>query len=639
MDNMKPIPLNIHLQNTSIRFESNITYELEQAQDPHQGYIIPMLLGQGRFAKVYSAWQRSSDRNVRRVAIKILHEHVDLRAEELSLQEIKLLKDLTASANENVISTIDIIRVGPSAMCGGCGKLYHPLCPSCGQGKLVRYQPRNQAYPALRCEHDRCTFTLSAEHIATRYTELLRAPAKTCCTKGPHAQHGTLINFVDREAVVMELLNTKLTQFHQQRSRMFARLCERHGISDSTAAIPPVSKTPGVEWRDEQPVHPSLELLRKVRLLEKIRLLVQLAESISWLHGEKHIVHKDLAPDNIMVSSRNADKEDSLDRLESDHELVEESLQNLATQSTFTTKVIDFGLADQHQLSRNWYEEPASFLFAANEKLPYLSSESRNRKIKLNQRIEFDLDGQRFRVPENLIPHKAGELALMRGDILADERDPQHHYYVVVSEVLEQPEGSGQYWAKFDDSPPPQAHTRQYDLIRPLGEAHDIYALGAIFYFILTGEHTEVEKIGHLAGSLQYTPQRLEPESLAVSQPLYKCCRSRLPEPYYRDQLLILILRAMVRGLEDSFVHSRIERGPEPAQRLLHGARQIYNQLLADILSDSVRLKQKETERQLDQLRDSYQRVTGYQRIAWGVVCMGLPFSAAAGWLLSHLGR
>ncbi len=639
MDNVKALP--VMNANLAIRFESNITYELEQAQDPHQGYIVPNLLGQGRFAKVFGAWQRSSDRNVRRVAIKILHEHVDLRAEELSLQEIKLLKDLSATGNESVISTVDIIRLGPSVMCGGCGKLYHPLCPSCGSGKLIRHQLRNHAYPALKCESERCSFTLSAEHIATRYTELLRAPSKTCCAKGPHAQHGTLVNFVDREAVVMELLNTKLTQFHSQRKRVFARLCERHGLVDPRMSSfqPAVSITPGDSRSDPKASNPQLDLLHRVVLLEKIRVICQLAEAIAWLHGEKGIVHKDLAPDNIMVSSRTAEVDEHKVGEEAHQEPLMDSLNNYATQTSFTTKVIDFGLADQHQLSRNWYEEPASFLFAANEKLPYLSSESRNRKIKLNQRIEFEPNGSRFRVPDNLIPSKAGELAMMKGDILADERDPHHHYYVMVQEIMEEPVGSGQFWAKFEDSPPPHAHTRQYDLTRPLGEAHDIYALGAIFYFILTGEHTEVEKIGHLAGSLQYTPQRLDAQSLLVSQPLYKICRDRMPEPFYRDELLILILRTMVRGLDDSFVSSRIERGPEPSKRLLQEARRIYNQLLADILSDPVLTRERETRNQLVQLQDVLRRSSDYQRIAWGVICAGIPFSAAAGWMLSHFGH
>lgn len=639
MDNVKPLP--VTNTNLAIRFESNITYELEQAQDPHQGYIVPNLLGQGRFAKVFGAWQRSSDRNVRRVAIKILHEHVDLRAEELSLQEIKLLKDLSAAGNERVISTIDIIRLGPSVMCGGCGKLYHPLCPSCGNAKLIRHQPRNHAYPALKCESDRCSFSLSAEHIATRYTELLRAPAKTCCAKGPHAQHGTLVNFVDRDAVVMELLNTKLTQFHSQRKRLFARLCERHGLSDPrwSSFQPSVPMIAADSRADPKSTNPQIDLLRRVSLLEKVRVICQLAEALAWLHGEKGIVHKDLAPDNIMVSSHGADSDDHKPTDDNSQESFHDSLNNYATQTSFATKVIDFGLADQHQLSRNWYEEPASFLFAANEKLPYLSSESRNRKIKLNQRIEFEPNGYRFRVPDNLIPPKAGELALMKGDILADERDPHHHYYVLVQEVFEEPVGSEQYWAKFEDSPPPHAHTRQYDLIRPLGEAHDIYALGAIFYFILTGEHTEVEKIGHLAGSLQYTPQRLEADSLISNQPLYKICRERIPEPFYRDELLILILRAMVRGLADSFVSSRIERGPEPAKRLLHESRRIYNQLLSDILSDSVLTRERETKNQLLQMQDKLRRAVDYQRIALGVICAGIPFSAAAGWALSHLGH
>lgn len=70
-----------------------------------------------------------------------------------------------------------------------------------------------------------------------------------------------------------------------------------------------------------------------------------------------------------------------------------------------------------------------------------------------------------------------------------------------------------------------------------------------------------------------------------------------MPEPFYRDELLILIfLRTMVRGLDDSFVSSRIERGPEPSKRLLQEARRIYNQLLADILSDPVLTRARDQE-------------------------------------------
>ena len=63
----------------------------------------------------------------------------------------------------------------------------------------------------------------------------------------------------------------------------------------------------------------------------------------------------------------------------------------------------------------------------------------------------------------------------------------------------------------------------------------------------------------------------------------------------------------MVRGKPESFVQSRTERGPEPAQRLLQETRQIYNRLKAEILSTS-------TMRMLEEVQSQNRALTEYHR-------------------------
>jgi len=592
---------------------SEITYELVSASDSEMN-IVPTLLGRGRFAKVYKAWQRSAGHNVRPVAIKILHENIEQRSEQLFLQEISLLKKLTSAAGVNVISVLDILQLGPMVMCGSCGQIYHPRCPRCGEHLLERYDPKHEAYAALRCkDQTRCKYIVSGEHILNSAFALMQYPAKTCCTKeqGARAQRGTLINFVDRDAVVMELLEQGLPHFHESRRRTYARLCRQHGIllpesyDESGESAPAVAPPAAAQLNAPQLNTPllraaqpaELAFIQKVMLLEKVFLMVQLAESVAWLHGEQQIIHKDLAPDNIMIAALPdpADVDDDWRGLSVGG--LEQALMSLATYPSFSAKVIDFGLADQLQLTRNWYEEPVQNI--ATEKRAYLSPEALNRKRHIYQRLDFDAATRRFVIPEVLRPDKDGELSIKPGDLLVDESDPTHGYCLTVTAVEQDAQDRRLFRATFAGEIPPCPQARQFDLLHPLGEAHDIYALGAIFYFILTGDHTGVAKLVNIIGPLQDKPEPLRAEVLAAKIPSYPLARDRLPEKFFGDELLILILRAMIRGLPESFVTSRVERGPEPARKLLHETRRLYNQIKAEVLSEP-------QQRQLDEVNSSY---------------------------------
>jgi len=383
---------------------SEITYELVSGSDSEMS-IVPTLLGRGRFAKVYKAWQRSAGHNVRPVAIKILHENIEQRSEQLFLQEISLLKKLTSASGINVISVLDILQLGPMVMCGNCGQIYHPRCPRCGEHLLERYDPKHEAYAALRCkDQSRCKYIVSGEHILNSAFALFQYPAKTCCTKdqGARAQRGTLINFVDRDAVVMELLEQGLPHFHESRRRTYARLCRQHGIllpecyDEAGESAPAVASPAAAQLNAPQLDTPllraaqpaELAYIQKVMLLEKVFLMVQLAESVAWLHGEQQIIHKDLAPDNIMIAALPDPAEVDDDWRGLSVGGLEQALTSLATYPSFSAKVIDFGLADQLQLTRNWYEEPVQNI--ATEKRAYLSPEALNRKRHIYQRLDFD---------------------------------------------------------------------------------------------------------------------------------------------------------------------------------------------------------------------------------------------------------
>lgn len=580
------------IQLTTLSFtglSSEITYEFITSSD-NDGCTVPALLGRGGFAKVYKAYQCSAGHNVRPVAIKILHENIDKKGEQLFHLEIGIMKKLTSSAGINVVKILDILQLGPLLMCGNCGQTYHPRCPECGIHPLERYDPPHEAFAALRCKgHPRCKYMVSGETVINNCAALMRSPSKACCAgeRSERAQRSTLINFVDRDAVVMELMDEKLPRFNRRRQRAYFDLCSQHGV-----LLPsPFGDHLRSSLEDPTPMTSALrpatteevEMVSKVVLLEKILLMMQLAETMAWLHGAQEIIHKDVAPDNAMVVMASEEESDLAPDWRGQAEgTLQDALTSRITYQSFKATLIDFGLSDHKQLKPNYYEEPAAKF--AIDKLPYMSLEARNRKRRLNERLDLDPGRRQFLIPDNLRPDKAGELAIQVGDLLVDESDPNRHYSLEVTGIEQDVIDRRIFRATVSGEIPPYAIGRQFELVMRLGEAHDIYSMGAVFFFILTGDHNHVTKLTNLAHVLQDATPPLQAEVLS-SNDNYRLCRELLPEQYYQDELMILILRAMVRGQEESFVEKRTQRGPEPAQRLLIATQRIYNQLKAELLT------------------------------------------------------
>ena len=558
--------------------QANVSYCFLAGEDAN-GARSPIELGQGKFAKVLKAQQLSDGHDGRPVAIKILHDFATSTHEQLFHQEIELLKGMSAAAGVNVVSTLDVLYLEPMVMCG-CGNVYHPACPKgCGE-ELVRDEPRaDENNPALLCH--KCGYRLSGRFVSEQFWELLQYPAKLCCPQGPNEKIGTLLNFVDRNAIVMELFELKLPDFLEYRRSVFQDLAMRYCV----APPPPQARPSGSFarralrllldlWHHDR----SDVLLSKAILLEKVRLMVELAEAVDWLHGEKRIVHKDLAPDNLMVSFVGPDAADWVsyvgyqdpDRGGKDPGGFHEALSRAVSSPRFHLHVIDFGLSDKEQLTRSWYEEETG----SGLKQPFLSPEARFIRQRIGQQLELG-DGW-FLVPPTLAKK------LMQTDIVADLRDPNHNHDLTITRIEER--SPGDIVAYFEGTPPLNLRNQLFELVYRPGEAHDLYAVGALYYYILTEQQDEVEKLGGFITSMPDGGLQLDAAILARDD-RYRTRRNAIREKFWQDDLMVLILSAMVRGQPGSLKEHRIDRDPAATRRLMNRTKQIHHGIQREILA------------------------------------------------------
>jgi hypothetical protein len=266
-----------------------------------------------------------------------------------------------------------------------------------------------------------------------------------------------------------------------------------------------------------------------------------------------------------LVGARDADP--SGERLRS----FQDALSAAVSSPRFHLCVIDFGLSDKDKLTRSWYEEEMGI---SSIKQPFLSPEARFIRQRISDRLTIE-DG-RFRVPPPLLNK------LMVTDIIADVRDPNHDHDLTITRIETAP--SGETFAYFEGSPSPNPKNQQFEVVYRPGEAHDLYAIGALFYYILTEQQDEVEKLNGFINSMPDVGLKLDARAL-VRDDRYMTRRNALREKFWQDDLMVLILSAMVRGQPGSLKVSRIDRNPRSTRELLDRTRQIYHGIQREILA------------------------------------------------------
>jgi len=538
------------------------------------GLWVPVELGQGKFARVLCGQQQIGNQPARSVAVKILHSHAKLTDERLFANEIAHLRKLSDADNVNVLHILDVLQLRPLVLCG-CGKIYHPRCPACGQESLTRIEA--EALPALHCVA--CGYVLPANRVMDRAQELSSQAARSCCQDRSVEGRGTIINFVHRDAIVMEHLTLGLKDFARvRREEVLEQWRKKEGESKAMVLASKRSWTARVaawlpgEWRRRR----SAELVEKALLLEKVLVVVQLVEAVAWLHGEKRIIHKDLAADNIMVRLSGIRHGKSNWRGEHRPEMsVHDILNDITSYPTFRTLLIDFGLADEVVPTRSWYDDAEA---AGQNKSPFLSPEAKNRRqdVSLDQPIAFSPDEQTFVIPPEM---RGLSLPLMAGDLVSHSLDEDHAHDLKIENVLDHGK-----LAKYGGIAPGVQDYRRCVVERPLLEPHDIFALGALFYFLLCEDATRLDPLHALVYTAQEKHRTVDVASLRGLD-LYPGVRKAIRSAFWQDEMIVIILRAMTRGLPGSYARTRIHRGGEPAQRFLLEIKRLHHDIQRDIVS------------------------------------------------------
>jgi serine/threonine protein kinase len=396
-----------------------------------------------------------------------------------------------------------------------------------------------------------------------------------------------LINFVPRDAIVLERIELPLAEFASARRQYLHRLLTAKGLSIGTPQRGATTSSMGERvsgwFAGKNDPTRVVAIAHKVLLLEKVRIVVQLAETLAWLHGQKDVVHKDLALDNVMVRVAPLSANDEAWRGEQRPVVTAGDLLNdLASCHSFRAVLIDFGLSDTSIPTRAWYDDAAA---TGQNKEPFLSPEAKDRKVQINltQRLIFSPAEKTFEIPPEL------QGMLREGDTIVDRQDPDHRFEFRVEQV----QGTRATYS-YSYEAPERRDFRQIVLEQPLLEPHDVFALGALFYYLLTERFVVSRGNGELRGldqDLRGLLRELESHGTPVEkgtmqrEGLYREVRSAIYAPAWHDDLMLIILRAMTRGLPHSYARNRIHRGPEPAQQFLLEVKRLHNEIQRDIVS------------------------------------------------------
>jgi serine/threonine protein kinase len=585
--------------------ESLVTYEFPSKREKN-GNHVPILLGSGKFAKVFEGKRKHKVLGVRRVAIKVLHPHASYRFINLFEQEIRLLSEMGAKHGDGVIVAADIIHINPLVMCR-CGWVFTPQCSN-GHGPLVTKKPEsNQPFPMLICPDNHCDVRISAEHVTNDYGKLFKS--RHCCTATDEQSVGNIINFRRCKAIVMDISEHSLDRFVAQDLLPIAR-------SDKSLPLPPNNPNTASPIRavldfatlivnkilSRIPLPPSLSrppddamithhgerILQKTAIMERIKIMLELAMTVERLHSSE-IVHRDLAPDNIMLKSIGEATTTSIAINAQNCAYAKLILAQKLQQPHFKVCLIDFGLADRKKCAREWYDDEQ--VDRGRDKMAFWSPEASNVRLRVPTSDIALFDPSDPRRANGLLgeirirPNSTFEF--MQGDIIVDRHDTKYDNAIRIKEV--RADGDGSKYAMFSGTLPADYRSAHLEQIPTLGEPHDLFALGALLYHLFVNDTGLTDAFRTFVLQYANKPKTVTVDE-AIKDEYYVMSRDRLPFDYWKDEIMIIAMGAMIRGRDGSFAADRTEFTAAPVQRLLWALRRLHLKMMTDLFQELARL-------------------------------------------------
>lgn len=601
------------------RISSTIEYRINTNPGQRQ-WKEPRELGRGRYAKVLEASMYGDSHFIKHVAVKILHVNAKLQDQRLFETEIDLMRTIADRPNANVVALLDVVELPPMVMCG-CGVIYWPQCPECKRrrSRTARLRPgiaENRPFPCLECGEPGCDFRLDGEQAVADYNQrqITGPDAKPCCQSGPTADIGSVVNFVTRKAMVLDVLRASLHDHVAGQWRRLEQRCKHFGVPEPRPWDP--QQYPATDPEDI--------VNSKIWTLDKLQLMVRIGETLAWLHSDSmKIVHKDITPDNVMIRTQRDDI-DEPPLPEGEAPSLRGVLRDLVGCSDVGIRFIDFGLADRFEPTTRWYDEQ-DMQGQRIEKRDYFSPEAQARIDLINTFLRIDRKLKRFLIPERLW---RAPCSVTRGDVISFTGDAVHKNDLhIVGIVQEGAEVFAQYQGE-----PPESDQQHFKLVRHLGVAHDVYCVGTVFYYLLTEGDERLGSLRAFAELLQTFNAELTAswmESRVTMQYRHLRDSLRILDVTWRDRLMELVMNAMVRGRPQSCNGSRDEQNDDGSVKLLAKTKRLYNQLQEEVLSYGA-VAVAYGQHQEAQRRLVYERGALEQQLKWRLLA-GLLAGAAGG--------
>jgi serine/threonine protein kinase len=354
-------------------------------------------------------------------------------------------------------------------------------------------------------------------------------------------------------------------------------------IRNSLSAISPGSSWPRLT--DDEIIRMRQRLREKTAIIERIKIMMEMTMAVERLHTSE-IVHRDLAPDNIMLKSNGEVSAASIPINAGNWNKLEMAQRLL--QAQIKVCLIDFGLADKKKHSREWYDDEQ--VARSREKMAFWSPEAAHVRLQVSTsdiKVFQPDDPRRANGSTGEIRIRSNSaFEFMPRDIVVDRHDTKYDNWIHIDEIRVDKDGAK--YAVFSGRLPADYRSAHLDQIPTLGEPHDLFALGALLYHLFVKETALTQSFRDFV-VLYGNSGRPVTIDVAAKDEYYIRARDKLPIEYWKDEIMIIAMGAMIRNQEGSFAQNRTEFTAAPVRRFLWALKRLHFTMMADAIQELAR--------------------------------------------------